>query len=65
MHDNRFGLARYCTILIHRTIFFVHDKIFEPARNRAQSNDKIFIMISNPGPNYQKSADDCNLLGTV
>ena len=29
--------------------FFMHHKIFNLARNRARSHDKIFIVISNPG----------------
>ena len=51
VHDNFFGLARFCTIFIYRTIFFVHDKIFDLARNRARSHDRIFIVISNPALN--------------
>ena len=35
------------------TIFFVHDKIFDLARNRARSHDKILIVFSNPGLNSE------------
>ena len=32
VHDNFFGLARFCTIFIYRTIFFVHDFVHDRAR---------------------------------
>ena len=45
-----FQVARFSHDFIFCTIFFVHEKYFDHARNRARSHDKIFFVISNPGP---------------
>ena len=48
-NDNFLIQHNFARFYIYRTILFVHDKIFDLARNRARSHDKIFIVISNPG----------------